>query len=197
LPKGFESELQKQFPELVSSTVFPGKKISALFGIAIPEKRFVICDYCLRGYTDTASFYAHKCRSPAPDLIMKYSYSLVQTVFKGPQACWFPIYDPTSDAVSRDDLHLFKASFRDIEESRVTYEVENYRELDQFLAKEGWIAHVAHLPREELCDLVALPPKKDPLLAIQGELFNLMAKIQVAIQEAGFYVRRLLGQRPS
>jgi hypothetical protein len=72
-----------------------------------------------------------------------------------------------------------------------------YRELDQFLSKEGWISHVAGYSRSGLRELTCLPRQDEILVPVRHEAYLLMTKIQSVIGSAGFHVRRLLGRRPS
>lgn len=99
-----------------------------------------------------------------------------------------------------DHFALFKTQFRNLDlldsEDEIE-EPENYRELNQFLSKEGWIEHVAGCSKSELLALTALPSCEDGLSAMRPEVLAVMMNIQAIISNSGFHVRRLLGRRPS
>jgi hypothetical protein len=92
---------------------------------------------------------------------------------------------------------LFMSSFRDpfVSENAVC-EPEDYRELNQFLLKEGWIQHLSAYSRSEISELTDLPRAGEALQPVAGDLVALMSNIQGAIGTAGYHVRRLLGRRP-
>jgi hypothetical protein len=76
-------------------------------------------------------------------------------------------------------------------------ENSNYREMNQFLDKEGWVAHVAGCTVEEITALVSLPAADDPLSQVGPNLRVLLSNVQDIISKGVFHVRRLLGRRPS
>ena len=53
----------------------------------------------------------------------------------------------------------------------------DYRKLDQFLLKEGWIKHISGFSRSELSLLVAPPRADDMLKNIEHEVIMLMTNI--------------------
>ena len=76
-------------------------------------------------------------------------------------------------------------------------EAEDYRELNQFLLKEGWIKHVSGISASELSVLTSPPREEDTIKSIAPNVIALMTDIQAAIGVAGYHVRRLIGKRPA
>ena len=196
----FVEQLKKKFPGLVAKTIHPPETIEAVFGLAIPFEKYTVCSRCRRGYLNISTWERHLCRNTDANLAGQHLYfhSLVQTFFRGPSTCYFPI-DLVSDGTSgHDDFDLFKVNFQEVpisdDEIR---ESKDYRELDQFLLKEGWINHVSGLCSSELSLLTCLPKDDEILKPIAREIFVLMDSIQRAIGSAGYHVRRLLGRRPA
>lgn len=206
LPRTFATELANKFPELVAEKVHPGNRIvEPVFGLAIPLEKFVVCARCWRGYANSGSWRSHACSNPdAPVDTSEQGpnfLSLVQSFFRGPKLCYFPIQTPGTEEESvGDHFALFKTQFRNLDlldsEDEIE-EPENYRELNQFLSKEGWIEHVAGCSKSELLALTALPSCEDGLSAMRPEVLAVMMNIQAIISNSGFHVRRLLGRCPS
>ena len=199
----FVEQLNKRFPGLVAETIHPPETIEAVFGLAIPIEKYTVCSRCRRGYLNISTWERHLCRNADDDLTGQHAHfrSLVQTFFRGPSICYFPIDlpAPASDGASdRDDFDLFKADFQEVAVSDdEIHESEDYRELNQFLLKEGWINHVSGLRSSELSLLTCLPKDDEILKPIAREVFALTDSIQRAIGAAGYHVRRLLGRRPA
>jgi hypothetical protein len=150
------------------------------------------------------SMYNHgvttHARIPKPILMHPPHFlSLVQTFFLGNRTCYFPIHTPHSaSSPLLNDFDLFKAHFREAEiPVGEVVESENYREIHQYLCKEGWIAHVAGCTTSKLVALVSLPSADDPLKNVAPALEVLLSNIQAIISKGVFHVRRLLGRRPS
>ena len=76
-------------------------------------------------------------------------------------------------------------------------EPEDYRELNLFLLKEGWIQHLSAYSPSEISKLTELPREDEVLRPVMRDVVALMSNIQGAIGRAGYHVRRLLGQRPA
>ena len=197
----FVEQLNKRFPGLVAETIHPPETIEAVFGLAIPIEKYHVCSRCRRGYLNIPTWERHLCRKADANLGGQHAHfhSLVQTFFRGPSICYFPIDLPAllSDGASGgDDFDLFKADFQEISNDEIC-ESEDYRELNQFLLKEGWIDHVSGFRSSELSLLTCLPKDDDILKPIAREVFTLMDSMQRAIGTAGYHVRRLLGRRPA
>jgi len=198
----FFEQLNKRFPGLVAETIHPPDTIEAVFGLAIPVEKYTVCSRCRRGYLNISTWERHLCRNADANLVGQHAHfrSLVQTFFRGPSICYFPIDlpAPVSDgAGDRNDFDLFKADFQEIAVSDdEIHESEDYRELNQFLLKEGWINHVSGLRSSELSLLTCLPKDEEIMKPIAREVFALTDSIQCAIGAAGYHVRRLLGRRP-
>jgi hypothetical protein len=126
--------------------------------------------------------------------------SLVQTFFRGPKFCYFPIQLPISAESEHhsDDFKLFMTTFQDTLVSKDDVSVpEDYRELNQFLLKEGWIQHLSGYSRSELSNLTDLPREDEVLKPVARDVVALMSNMQGAIGTVGYHVRRLLGRRPA
>jgi len=80
--------------------------------------------------------------------------------------CYFPVSLPakTPDKGRRDDFDVFQSTFQDLGVSEQEVgEPEDYRMLNQFLLKEGWIKHVSGYSVSELFQLTT-PPQEDEIL---------------------------------
>ena len=199
----FAQQVATKFPGLVNEAIHPLEAIEPVFGLAIPVEKYTVCACCRRGYLNVSTWQRHSCRKPDVDLEGRPGYfpSFVQSFFRGPNVCYFPInlHVSVSDEGRDDDFDLFKSGFQDLPLSEdIIEEPENYRELNQFLAKEGWINHVSGNPRSELSLLTAPPNEEETLKPlIARDVIAVMLNIQVAIGRAGYHVRRLLGKRPA
>ena len=202
ISESFATEVKSKYPGLTADAIHPGTVVQPIFGLAVPEKPYEICTRCLRGYLNQASLRSHACSNAVMDLKGKPKSfsSLVQTFFREPRVCYFPIeiLKPGAGNNDLDDFAIFESQRPHLDS--IADEVakpEEYRELDQFLCKEGWISHVEGYSRSEMSTLTRLPERDDVLAPIGREVFALMSNIQAAIGTAGFHVRRLLGRRPS
>ena len=193
----------ERYPDLVDTMIHP-TETTPIFGLAVSLEEYCICSLCRKGYLNSESFRRHLCAredSQASGTGSKtYFRSLVQTFFHGTRLCYFPIDKPIANAsgVAQSDFDLFKSQCREMDtsEDRVE-EPDDYRELSQFLIKEGWISHLSNCSKSELADLTMLPKDDHYLAPIRWEIHRLMSNIQRVIGDAGFHVRRLLGKRPS
>ena len=196
--ESFVTELKNRYPELKSEKIHPGCIARPVFGLAVSGEPYEVCSRCLHGYSNRGSLRRHVCENPEKDLQggQPSFSSLVQTFFREPKICYFPIESPVKKEA--DDFTLFRSQFSTVEEIKdeITNPTE-YRELDQFLFKEGWISHVVGHSASELSTLTCLPGQDEVFGPIRHELFLLMSRIQSIIGTAGFHIRRLLGRRPS
>jgi hypothetical protein len=199
----FSLQLSIKFPDLVMEVTHPLQVVEPVFGLAIPLDMYTVCTRCYRGYINIPTWRHHACRRKDVNLDGQPEHfpSHVQTFFRGPKICYFPVKFPISvlDEAPGDDFHLFKSAFQPLPISEdIIDEPEDYRELSQFLAKEGWIKHVSGNSRSELF-LLTTPPSGEEILkpTIAHDVTAVMFNIQAAIGKAGYHVRRLLGKRPS
>lgn len=198
----FLEQLSLKFPGLVAETIHPPEAIEPVFGLAIPPEKYTICTRCRRGYVNADSLRRHVCGNIDADLAgqPEHFLSFVQTFFRGPRICYFSINLPTpvSGEAYGDDFDLFKSALQELTTSEDELDgPEDYRELNQFLLKEGWINHVSGCSASEL-SLLTAPPKEGELLRpVARQVIALMSNIQTAIGTAGYHVRRLLGKRPA
>lgn len=195
----FSEQLSQRFPGLAAETIHPAETIEAVFGLAISIKEYTVCSRCRRGYSDVYTWERHICRNADTDLAGRCAHfsSRVQTFFRGQKICYFPVEVPPVSTNS-DDFDLFKTDFQEIAVSEgEIHEAEDYRELNQFLLKEGWIDHVSGCSPSELSLLTCLPKEDQVLKSTASDVVGLMSNIQTAIGTAGYHVRRLLGRRPA
>lgn len=196
----FCQKLEERFPQLVSEPIHPSEVVEAVFGLAIPETKYTICARCRRGYLNLHSWHQHPCRNPGGDLggRPKHFLSFVQTFFSGTATCYFPVRLPIPGPCqdSDNDFNIFKSNFQELVVDKVDRSDDDYRVLNQFLLKEGWIKHISPYSPSELSPLVALPKEGELLRPLSRHVINLMTHIQTAIGAAGYHVRRLLGRRP-
>jgi hypothetical protein len=196
----FEAQLHTKYPTLVAEMIHPPDVIEPVFGLAIPVEEYTVCARCRRGYINSASWRSHACVQADAKLEgIAHFPSLVQTFFRGPKVCYFPVKLPVSmkDEVVSDDFDLFKSASHNITISDDEAEPGDYRELNQFLLKEGWIKHVSGFHLSDLSLLAGPPTVGETLQNIVLEVIGLMTNIQNAIGMAGYHVRRLLGRRPA
>ena len=198
----FSTEVTTKFPGLLNETIHPHHVITPVFGLAISKDKYTVCARCGRGYANLSTWSHHVCAKPNAEVEggQEHFTSHVQTFFLGQNICYFPISLPVtaSDDGHRDDFDLFRSAFRDISISEDEVgEPEDYRVLNQFLLKEGWLAHVSGYSISELHLLTTPPQENEILQPIAKEVFGLMSDIQASIGSAGYHVRRLLGKRPS
>ena len=197
----FTAEVVTKYPGLLNESIRPRDIIKPVFGLAISKDVYIVCARCHRGYVNLSSWRHHTCAKPdIPKGAQDHFTSHVQTFFLGPNICYFPVSVPVtaSNEDHRDDFDLFRSAFQNIgiSEDEVG-EPEDYRVLNQFLLKEGWLAHVAGFSISGLFLLTAPPQENEVLQPIAKEVLALMSEIQAAIGSAGYHVRRLLGKRPS
>jgi hypothetical protein len=201
---GFANQLLSKYPHLVVERLHPQGLVEPVFGLAIPAEKYTVCARCRRGYRNAASWRSHECRNAnaiveGPDCFS----SLVQSFFCGREVCYFPVEFPSSAAgeskVADDDFEVFKANFQELPiAADEVGQTQDYREINQFLLKEGWIAHVSGYLRLELSSLTCAPGGHEALQNIHREVIGVMTNIQEAIGIAGgYHVRRLLGRRPT
>jgi hypothetical protein len=200
----FPEKLNPRFPGLIAAAIQPLETIEAVFGLGIPIEKYLVCSRCRRGYINMRTLERHVCRNAEADSAgqPEYFLSYVQTFFRGQRICYFPVELPgsSSDGTngSEDDFDIFKTDFQEpaVSEGQV-HGSEDYRELNQFLGKEGWIKHVSGFSPSGLSLLTGLPKDGEVLKLVARDVSVLMCSIQAAIGGAGYYVRRLLGKRPA
>ena len=197
----FATQLVDKFPGLINDEVHPPEVIEPVFGLAIPDEKYTVCTRCHRGYRNVPSWRHHSCGRLDVDLEggSEYFHSHVQTFFKGRKVCYFPVKLPESesDKTRGNDFDLFRSGFRDVTLSEdEVRESEDYRELNQFLLKEGWLKHLSGFSSTGLSLLVALP-KEENFQPIGKEVIGLLSNMQDSIGTAGYHLRRLIGRRPS
>lgn len=196
----FSERLKQMFPGLVAEAIHPPETVKAIFGLAISDDKYVVCSHCRRGYVDVSSWKHHRCKNPDTDLAGGHEHfqSHVQTFFRGPRICYFPVELPVLVSDGMNDFDLFKTDFQELAVSpSEIHESEDYRELNQFLQKEGWINHVLGCSPTELSLLTCLPKEGEVLKSAGSDITDLMLNIQTCIGNAGYHVRRLLGRRPA
>lgn len=197
----FAMSVRTKFPGLVCESIQPLEVPEPIFGLAIPVEPYTICARCSRGYANITSWRCHACGNAGANLAGQPDHfsSLVQTFFRGPQVCYFPVRHPVSISVNEqgNDFDLFKSCFQDLPVSEKIDEPDDYRELNQFLSKEGWINHVTGYSSSELSSLTAPPKDGEIFKPIAPDVVALMHNVQIAIGTAGYHVRRLLGKRPT
>ncbi|KAF9491147.1 hypothetical protein BDN71DRAFT_1434142 [Pleurotus eryngii] len=189
LSPGFTTKLLAKYPHLVSeaSSVAIDWPIPPVFGLAIPDTMYQICHTCNRGYKNTHTANNHGCKVPTTD--RSYSASLVQTLFRGPKCSYFAIVTPEfPPAQPPDAFSIFKSQLDSSEATGERVSVaEDYRQLNQFLVKEGWIKHVENLSISELSS-ISMPPAEDPLTKVlRCTTYQLLARIQRNVDKAGFH----------
>ena len=198
--RNLSSQLKEAYPKLLSTKVRPtARSIPAVYGLAIPLEKYVICGQCLHGFKTAASLQAHECEGGF-DLEGEPFSSHVQTFFHGSRCCYLPITTPREHPLSLDqsDYQAFveQQKAQPSVESEVC-EPDDYRQLQQFLYREGWTAHLMDVSPDETSDLIAAPRVDECIGTIPAHVLSLMTRLQSMLMAAGFQVRRLVGKRPS
>jgi hypothetical protein len=119
VPEHFVAELNKKYPGLKSEKIHPDGVVQPIFGLAVPTQHYVICARCFRGYSNNTSWRNHVCERPQMDLkgrAPQFS-SLVQTFFRGPRVCYFPIVTPVLEKGKGDldDFARFRSQFPQVD----------------------------------------------------------------------------------
>jgi hypothetical protein len=200
IPRDFGTRLLSSYPSLAATSIHPGHTCNPVFGLAIPLEKFVVCSRCQRGYADVASWRKHICKGDQSDPIGPHPHFLshVQTFFLGNKLCYFPILTPGPSTTISNDFTLFQSQFSDVDVAiDGVVECTSYRQMHQFLEREGWVLHLAGCTISKLVALVSLPSSKDPLGFIAPNLRTLLSNVQAIVASSIFHVRRLLGRRPS
>ena len=144
----FTIEVVTKYLGLVNETLHPRDVIKPIFGLAISKEDYTVCTRCRCGYVNLSTWRHHACTKPDTNLegVQEHFPSHVQTFFLGQNIYYFPVLLPekTPDEGRRDDFDLFQSTFQDlgVSEDEVG-EPEDYRVLNQFLLKEGWLKHVS------------------------------------------------------
>ena len=201
-PRTLVTQLGRSHPGLRREKIVPDDN-QPVFGLAVPADKYVVCARYRHGYVNVASWRNHSCEKSEADLNggPPHFMSHVQTFFRGTRICYFPIRTPSAeeDDVVADNFERFKIQYLNVDAGADDegIEVEDYRKLNQFLSKEGWLSHIAGHSLSDISALVSLPGRDDMLSPLANEVFKLMSNIQSIIGKAGYHVRRLLGRRPS
>jgi hypothetical protein len=182
----FSEHLTERFPGLLSESIQPSEMIEAVFGLAIPVDKYTVCSRCRRGYIDVPTWRRHVCRSADTTLGGQHPHfsSHVQTFFLAPRICYFPVelQDSASEVTNGNDFELFTTSFQELAVSDGEIHEPDYRELNQFLQKEGWINHVSGFSPPELSLLTGLSKDGEDLKSVSRDVTALMSNIQTAIE---------------
>ena len=139
----FSEQVNKRFPGLVSGSIHPPETTEAVFRLAIPvdKYKYTVCSRCHRGYINVPTWQRHACRNAETTLARQRPYfsSHVQTFFQAPRICYFPVELPDSatDGTKGNDFELFTTNFQELAVSDGEIHEPDYRELNQFLQKEG------------------------------------------------------------
>ena len=198
--------LLKEYPGLIYPPIPPQEQIPPIYGLRKPIPLYRICTSCRRGFkgrdpsnpTAQASkaFGKHVCVSGQdnpPD--RSYFESDVQSFEASTQSPYFPVlpFTPTPQPQNPWTKYLSEIKSRPAPTQLMSVP-ENYRVIDQFLRKEGWLAHVEGLDPTEIQPLVSLS-QTDPLVPhlvkhCQSYLHHLQASL------TSYYARRLISTRP-
>lgn len=203
LPSDFSAQLKLRYPNLIGTKIQLDEVADPVFGLAIQTEPFLICGRCSCGYRNEPSWRSHECLQAGRELGDKqppYTTSLVQTFFRGPKCSYFPIHTPlVSSTQPPDAFAIFKSQSStdtcDLADAVST--AEDYRQLNQFFAKEQWISHVSGLLSSDICSITSTPRRDEGLELLSSATYALMSNIQSIIGNSGFILRRLLGKRPS
>lgn len=210
LPRDIDRTFAKMFlkchPTLVYPPHSPSQPVPPIYGLQKPLPSYRVCTNCHRGFkgvekTDTKpsaskAFEKHICSRGQPNPPNRtFFQSHVQAFEASTRSPFFPVLSPTLDAPPPSAWTSYLSDIKSRPSQLQTMSVpDNYRVLDQFLRKEGWLAHVEGLDPVKLQALITIS-QNDPLLP---NLAKHCAAFLHHYQQTltSYYARRLISTRP-
>ena len=165
-----------------------------------------ICTSCRRGFKGrnpsnpslaaSKAFEKHVCHAGQPNPSHReYIESHVQAFEHHLRSPFFAVLPPTSTQQPPDPWTKYLSSINSRPTPAHKMSVpDNYRVLDQFLRKEGWLAHVEGLDPSKIGPLISLS-QNDPLVPyLAKHCQSYLHHHQESL--TSYYVRRLISTRP-
>jgi hypothetical protein len=203
-PKDFNTSVATIRPALTYMPAQPTTSVPVIFGLKPPPTEpSVICPDCKRGYAEISYTRPanHPCLGARQTQAMARR-SLVQRFSMDSRHSWFPVHTPPPSPLTRNVPDVFQlyrqqqvTTVRPGEGPTIP---ENYRNLEQFVARENWPTLFGSDPLETLLELIGPPQPGEGFGQLTRQVHVYLDQFQ-AILKAGmpFSVRRDLGTRPS
>jgi hypothetical protein len=203
-PKDFNANVATVRPALTYMPAHPTTSVPIVFGLKSPlAEPSVICPDCKHGYAETS--YAkpsiHPCLG-ARQTQATARRSHVQRFSMDSRHSWFAVHTPPPNPLTRivpDVLQLYRQQqVTIVKPGEGPIIPQNYRNLEQFVARENWPALFGSDPLETLLDLTGPPKDEEGFGQLARQIHVYLDQFQV-ILKAGmpFSVRGDLGTRPS
>ena len=198
--------LSKNYPHLVYPPHPPKQSVPPIYGLRQPLPLYRVCKVCHRGFKGrdpsnpsapaSKAFRMHACIFGQPNPSDRtYFESQVQKFEASSHSPFFAVLppNPTPQCANAWTQYLSEMKSRP-SIAQVMSIPENYRVIDQFLRKEGWLAHVEGLDPINTRALITLS-QNDPLVPYlakhcQAYLSHHQASL------TSYYARRLISTRP-
>ena len=207
LPRDFDTifaaHLAQHYPHLVYPPLPPKDPVPAVYGLRLPLPLYRICRNCRRGFKGrdpsnptappSKAFDKHVCVSSQPNPHNRtYIESHVQSFKSSVRSPYFAVLLPSTAPQLPNPWASYSSMIKTRPSPTQTLSTpENYRIIDQFLHKEGWLSHVDGLDPVKLRTLIALNPDF-PNLVKHCEAF--LRHHQDSL--TSYYARRLISTRP-
>jgi hypothetical protein len=202
----FAAMFSEQYPHLVYPPSPPCDPVPAIYGLREPLQCYRICTSCRRGFKGrdpsdrsapiSKAFDKHICHSGQPNPSHRiYFESHVQSFERHLRSPFFPVLPPTPTPQPPNPWTKYLSHMNSRSKPAHTMSIpDNYRVVDQFLRKEGWLAHVEGLDPAKIQHLITLS-RDDPLVP------HLAKHCQSYLQHhqeslTSYYARRLISTRP-
>lgn len=184
----------------------PHDPVRPIYGLRRPMACYRICTSCRRGFKGrnpsnpslaaSKAFEKHVCHAGQPNPSHReYIESHVQAFEHHLRSPFFAVLPPTSTQQPPDPWTKYLSSINSRPTPAHKMSVpDNYRVLDQFLRKEGWLAHVEGLDPSKIGPLISLS-QNDPLVPyLAKHCQSYLHHHQESL--TSYYVRRLISTRP-
>ncbi|KDQ49260.1 hypothetical protein JAAARDRAFT_51811 [Jaapia argillacea MUCL 33604] len=200
IKEDFNAYLLTAYPLLAQGPSQPMESVSAIPGIPVlgqPTSLVHFCPSCHRGYTNKSSYRCHKC-TPVPFTqrmgltSLQPTLSHGQTFYHGNRVHIFPVTLPplNPSSPSSGAFFKFKASLPAIDAPSDEIVIpENYRELCQFISREGWLSHVEKHSWSGLLSMVE-PPVEDKFADLTTLTCEYLHGLQKSHNDVVFRVTR-------
>jgi hypothetical protein len=206
LDSQFAAMFAKDYSHLVYPPVPPTVPVDAIYGLKSPLPKYRVCTSCHRGYKGldpsdlsappSKAFKVHHCvpgqTNPSDRTWIE---SDVQVFDKRPHSAHFAVKATLPATVQSNLWTKYQQQMKSHPSPAGKLSVpHNFRVLDQFLHKEGWLQHVEDKPKDTLRALIALS-------AQDAQLPNLVKHCEAYLHHHqntlhSYHARRLISTRP-
>lgn len=206
LDSQFATMLATEYPHLVYPPNPPTLPVHSLYGLKPPLALYRVCHICHRGYKGrhadnpslpaSKAFGAHNCVPGQPNPPDRTWFeSDVQIFDRRPHSHYFAVTSPPPITVPPNPWTLYEARMNSRPKKEGKQSVpNNFRVLDQFLRKEGWLQHIEGHDVVKLRNLIALDTEDAQLPNLVKHCEAYLHHHQSALQS--YHARRLISTRP-